>query len=203
VMEGAPDPVRAAVHTLLAALTAANEDPAASRMARQPRATGDSGFLLFRTTSWPQPVRVLRHISQCCVSCPECTEVRCAICLPVTLTPRTASVPDYAVASLNPQAYDYIYQTGMRRDGGPRPAERRAHPHHRPERVVPAALRPTSTPSFRLGVRLQLGQNCEGRLHYPGQGGPPTTREIPRPRSQVAVFRPEPNQRACPDPRHG
>jgi hypothetical protein len=51
-LEGAPEPVRAAVARLVPAL-AASDDPQALRMARYLRVTGGGGFLLFPVTSCP------------------------------------------------------------------------------------------------------------------------------------------------------
>lgn len=54
VLDGAPDPVRKAVSTLLPVLaTATADDPAALRVARQLPTVGDGGFLLFPTTNCP------------------------------------------------------------------------------------------------------------------------------------------------------
>jgi hypothetical protein len=52
-----------------------------------------------------------------CVDCLECADSECEICLPVTLTPRTAAVLGRALAVLADEAYDYVYRTGMCRDG--------------------------------------------------------------------------------------
>ncbi|PXY17038.1 hypothetical protein BA062_37825 [Prauserella flavalba] len=55
------------------------------------------------------------------MDCPECADGGCEICLPATLTPRTAAMLGHALAVLADEAYDYVYRTGMCRDGAPGP----------------------------------------------------------------------------------
>lgn len=121
VLDGAPDPVRKAISALLPALAAATEDPAAPRVARQLPTAGDGGFLLFPTTNCPGRCEFCGTCRDDCVGCPECADGGCEICLPVTLTPRTAAVLGHALAILADEAYDYVYRTGMCRDGAPGP----------------------------------------------------------------------------------
>lgn len=93
VLDGAPDPVRTAVAALLPTLAAAtNEDPLAARVARQLPTVGEGGFLLFPTTNCPGRCEICGTCRDDCVACPECADGSCEICLPVTLTPRTAAV---------------------------------------------------------------------------------------------------------------
>ncbi|MFF0144121.1 hypothetical protein ATK36_4313 [Amycolatopsis sulphurea] len=122
VLDGAPDPVRKAVSALLPVLaTATADDPAALRVARQLPTVGDDGFLLFPTTNCPGRCEVCGTCRDDCVGCSECADGGCEVCLPVTLTPRTAAVLGHALAILADEAYDYIYRTGMCRDGTPGP----------------------------------------------------------------------------------
>jgi hypothetical protein len=121
VLDGAPDPVRKTISALLPVLTAATEDPAASRVARQLPTAGDGGFLLFPTTNCPGRCEFCGTCRDDCVECPECADGGCEICLPVTLTPRTAAVLGHALAILADEAYDYVYRTRMCRDGAPGP----------------------------------------------------------------------------------
>jgi hypothetical protein len=122
VLDGAPDAVRKAISALLPALAAATaDDPAAPRVARQLPAVGEGGFLLFPTTNCPGRCEFCGTCRDNCVGCPECADGGCEICLPVILTPRTAAVLSHALAILADEAYDYVYRTGMCRDGAPGP----------------------------------------------------------------------------------
>lgn len=114
VLDGTPDPVRAAVSALLPTLIeAATEDPAASRVARHLPTAGDTGFLVFPTTNCPGRCEFCGTCRDDCVACPECADGGCEICLPVILAPRTAAVLGHALAVLADEAYDYVYRTGM------------------------------------------------------------------------------------------
>ncbi|SDM27631.1 hypothetical protein SAMN04488074_11945 [Lentzea albidocapillata subsp. violacea] len=122
VLDGAPDPVRAAVGGVLPTLmAAASEDPAASRVARQLPTIGDEGFLQFPTTNCPGRCEFCGTCRDDCAACPACADGECEICLPAILTPRTAAVLGHALAILADEAYDYIYRTGLCRDGQPGP----------------------------------------------------------------------------------
>ncbi len=121
VLDGAPDSVRKAISTLLPSLAAATEEPAALRVVRQLPMAGDGGFLLFPTTNCPGRCEFCGTCRDDCVDCPECEDGGCEICLPVTLTPRTAAVLGHALSILADEAYDYVYRTRMWRDGAPGP----------------------------------------------------------------------------------
>ncbi|WIV57846.1 hypothetical protein [Amycolatopsis nalaikhensis] len=122
VLNDAPDPVRVAVAALLPTLIeAATEDPAAARVVRHLPVAGDRGFLLFPTTNCPGRCEFCGTCRDDCVACPECADGGCEICLPVTLTPRTAAVLGHALAVLADEAYDYVYRTGLCRGGEPGP----------------------------------------------------------------------------------
>lgn len=117
VLENSPASVRTAISALLPILAAATEDPTAPRVARQLPTVGDGGFLLFPTTNCPGRCEFCGTCRDDCLDCPECADSGCEICLPVTLTPRTAAVLGQALAVLADEAYDLVYRTGMCRDG--------------------------------------------------------------------------------------
>ena len=120
-LAGAPELVRAAVARLVPALTA-SDDPQALRVAGYLRVTGGGGFLLFPVTSCPPGgCETCGSCQQDCAGCGECSDGGCDICLPVTMTPRTATVLGQALAVLADEAYDYIYGTGMCPGGAPGP----------------------------------------------------------------------------------
>ncbi|AHH98625.1 hypothetical protein [Kutzneria albida] len=122
VLDGAPAPVRTAISALLPILAAATaDDPAAPRVARQLPTVGDGGFLLFPTTNCPGQCEFCGPCRNDCVDCSECADGGCEICLPVTLTPRTAAVLGQALAVLADEAYDLAYRTGMCQDSVPGP----------------------------------------------------------------------------------
>jgi hypothetical protein len=52
-----------------------------------------------------------------CTDCEECADGGCEICLPVTVTPRTAAILAHALAILADEVYDGVYRTGVGRDG--------------------------------------------------------------------------------------
>lgn len=117
VLDGAPEPVRKAISALVRLLIEATEDPVASRVVRQFPSGGEGGFRLFPTTNCPGRCEFCGTCRNDCVACPECADGGCEICLPVTLTPRTAAVLDHALAVLADEAYDVAYRTGTcRRD---------------------------------------------------------------------------------------
>jgi hypothetical protein len=120
-LEGVPEPVRAAVGRLVPAL-AANDDPQALSVARYLRVTGGGSYLLFPSTNCPRGgCETCGSCQQDCAGCGECSDGGCDICLPVTMTPRTAAVLGQALAVLADEAYDYIYGTGMCPGGAPGP----------------------------------------------------------------------------------
>jgi hypothetical protein len=120
-LEGVAEPVRAAVGRLVPAL-AASDDPLALRVARYLRVTGGGSYLLFPVTSCPPGgCETCGSCQQDCAGCGECSDGGCDICLPVTMTPRTAAVLGQALAVLADEAYDYIYGTGMCPGGAPGP----------------------------------------------------------------------------------
>jgi hypothetical protein len=121
VLDGAPQQASKAITALLRTLAAASEDPASSCVARQLPTVGDDGFLLFPTTNCPGQCEFCGTCRSDCVDCPECADGGCEICLPVTLTPRTAAVLGHALAILADEAYDLVYRTGMCPDGAPGP----------------------------------------------------------------------------------
>jgi hypothetical protein len=121
VLGGASASARKTISALLPVLAAATEDPEAPRVARQLPTAGDGGFLLFPTTNCPGRCEFCGTCRDDCVECPECADGGCEICLPVTLTPRTAAVLGHALAILADEAYDYVYRTRMSRDGAPGP----------------------------------------------------------------------------------
>jgi hypothetical protein len=119
-LEGVPEPVRAAVGRLVPAL-AASDDPQALRVARYLRVAGGGSYLLFPVTNCPPGrLRDLRQLPGL-RRVRECSDGGCDICLPVTMTPRTAAVLGQALAVLADEAYDYIYSTGMCPGGAPGP----------------------------------------------------------------------------------
>lgn len=121
VLGSASASARKTISALLPVLAAATEDPKAPRVARQLPTAGDGGFLLFPTTNCPGRCEFCGTCRNDCVECPECADGGCEICLPVTLTPRTAAVLGHALAILADEAYDYVYRTRMSRDGEPGP----------------------------------------------------------------------------------
>lgn len=122
VLDGASVAARKAISVLLPVLAAATaDDPAAPRVARQLPTVGDGGVLLFPTTNCPGQCEFCGTCRNDCVDCPECADGGCEICLPATLTPRTAAMLGHALAVLADEAYDYVYRTGMCRDGAPGP----------------------------------------------------------------------------------
>lgn len=118
-LEHAPVPVRAAVRELLPALAASREDPHALRVVQQLAAKGS--YLLFPVTGCPAQCDVCGTCRDDCAGCGECADGGCDICLPVTVTPRTAAVLGHALAVLADEAYDYAYRTGVCPGGQPGP----------------------------------------------------------------------------------
>jgi hypothetical protein len=121
VLDGAPQQTSKTITALLRTLAAAREDPASSCVARQLPTVGDDGFLLFPTTNCPGQCEFCGTCRNDCVDCPECADGGCEICLPVTLTPRTAAALGHALAILADEAYDLVYRTGMCPDRAPGP----------------------------------------------------------------------------------
>jgi hypothetical protein len=120
-LEGVPEPVRAAVARLVAAL-AASDDPQAFCVAGYLRVAGGGSYLLFPVTSCPPGgCETCGSCQQDCAGCGECSDGGCDICLPVTMTSRTAAVLGQALAVLADEAYDYIYGTGVCPGGVPGP----------------------------------------------------------------------------------
>lgn len=113
VLGGASASARKTISALLPVLASATEDSAASRVARQLPTAGDGGFLLFPTTNCPGRCEFCGTCRDDCVECPECADGGCEICLPVTLTPRTAAVLGHALAGLaaRRQALGYTQET--------------------------------------------------------------------------------------------
>jgi hypothetical protein len=73
-LEGAPEPVRAAVGRLVPAL-AANEDPLALRVAGYLRVTGGGSYLLFPATNCPPGgCETCGSCQQDCAACGECSD---------------------------------------------------------------------------------------------------------------------------------
>ena len=100
---------------------AASDDPQALRVARYLRVAGGGSYLLFPVTNCPPGrLRDLRQLPGL-RRVRECSDGGCDICLPVTMTPRTAAVLGQALAVLADEAYDYIYSTGMCPGGAPGP----------------------------------------------------------------------------------
>jgi hypothetical protein len=120
-LEGVPEPVRAAVGRLVPAL-AASDDPQAFYVAGYLRVADGGSYLLFPVTSCPLGgCETCGSCQQDCAGCGECSDGGCDICLPVTMTPRTAVVLGQALAVLADEAYDYIYGTGVCPAGAPGP----------------------------------------------------------------------------------
>lgn len=117
VLDRAPEHVTKTISALLRSLASTGEDQPASCLARQLLIDGDDGSLLFPTTNCPGQCEFCGTCRNDCVDCPECADGGCEICLPVTLTPRTAAVLGQALAVLADEAYDLAYRTGMGRDG--------------------------------------------------------------------------------------
>ena len=128
LLDGAPEQARKTISTLLGTQAATSEDPTAPRVARQLPTVGDDGFLLFPTTNCPGQCEFCRICREDCVDCPECADGGCEICLPVTLTPRTAAVLEHALPNLADEAYDLVYRPRRRA----RPTRRRARVRRRP-----------------------------------------------------------------------
>jgi hypothetical protein len=141
VLENAPAPVREVISDLLPILAASTDDPATPRVARHLPMADGGGLLLFPTTNCPGRCEFCGTCRDDCTDCPECADSGCEICLPATLTPRTAAVLAHALAILADEAYDYVYRTGSCRDGMSRSAGRRAPLRRRTRRMVPAPLR--------------------------------------------------------------
>lgn len=121
VLDRAPEQARKTISALLRTLASTSDDQPASSVARKLLTDGDDGFLLFPTTNCPGQCEFCGTCRSDCVDCPECADGGCEICLPVTLTPRTAAVLTQALAVLADEAYDLVYRTGMCRDGVPGP----------------------------------------------------------------------------------
>jgi hypothetical protein len=136
-----------AVARLVPAL-AASDDPQALRVARYLRVTRGSSFLLFPAASCPPGgCETCGSCQQDCAGCGECSDGGCDICLPATMTPRTAAVLGQALAVLADEAYDYIYGTGMCPGGAPGPlgaVPRRAEDQDAYARAAGAARQPDS-----------------------------------------------------------
>jgi hypothetical protein len=121
VLQGVPDAVGAAVRALLPTLAAAREDPTALRVVRELPIAGDGGVRLFPTTNCPDLCETCGTCRDDCTDCEECADGGCEICLPVTVTPRTAVLLAHALAVLADEVYDCVYRTGVGRDGAPGP----------------------------------------------------------------------------------
>lgn len=123
VLDGASEQTRKVVSALLRTLAGSAEEPAppASRVARQLATVGDGGFLLFPTTNCPGRCEFCGTCRDDCVDCPECADGGCEVCLPPTLTPRTAAVLSHSLAVLADEVYDAAYRTGMDRRSEPGP----------------------------------------------------------------------------------
>jgi hypothetical protein len=117
VLDRAPEQARKTISALLRTLASASEDQGASSLAWKLLTDGDDRFLLFPTTNCPGKCEFCGPCRNDCIDCPECADGGCEICLPVTLTPRTAAVLGQALAVLADEAYDLAYRTGMCRDG--------------------------------------------------------------------------------------
>lgn len=121
VLDRAPEQARKTISALLRTMASTSEDQPASSLARKLLTDGDDGFLLFPTTNCPGKCEFCGTCRNDCVDCPECADGGCEICLPVTLTPRTAAVLAQALSVLADEAYDLAYRTGMCRSGVPGP----------------------------------------------------------------------------------
>lgn len=106
VLDSAPEDVRTAVSRVLPGLREQGAAQEALRLVAVLPSPTERGAGLFPTTNCPGRCGTCGECRNDCQTCAECADSGCEVCLPVVITPRTATALEQALGVLADEVYD-------------------------------------------------------------------------------------------------